>query len=700
MSTNNKWGALSMRDRAFLIRESVKNGVTNLDEIRDLYNQSHQFSGKENKNTTIQPYINGAKAFAMNVAHDYFLNPTDHPSEFNDPHTPTLQDSIEEAKKGKYADISQSSFLFSKEEQKKAFENQGYTTNYTDYGLVKRAVGNRKLPVYQKNKDVINRGELTVVTNPEYTIWMGSPDTEIEHGLDYPSAVYMDKQGNFYQKAWDLNDYGQKSAGTGGTRYDLYAGNTLREKMKGAFAQMAANAADIIGNPFVVTTGIQHVDKNKLIEYAKGRRDIDLLSTIYNTLDSQQVQEINSKALQDAYDQFISSGEIFKYVDPSVIDEALSQQSILPYQKAVPFEKFKANIDTFYPPSTQSAFGYIKPALLKNHQFSGEEDLDSNTIKIPLFSSALDSASSKYLQDITSPKVPYQHSTEEPSHYQRDILHQDIAGISDVTQKVKFGDGDLYLYNGKTEDDDPNSMFLKAKNLPYFYKVEKRYLDSVPMEHFDVISQKDLRKYMPKRDYIGSNAKTKASQNEEVREKVAKLIPGFTDSLSVIANRHNINPSLMYRRISKEGYLDYQARLYNEVIPSTAQKDFFDDAADQEVSGFNEFGLDDIRDVLESNQLKLTKPVQWRPDENVRYNEKDRRVYSVYFPTLWDAMEVKAAELARRKEIMKQRGHSGRDLDIWTNASYNLGTEHEDLNDTEWIRKTYSFPDYSHLFKK
>lgn len=45
MSKNNKWGALSMQDKAFLIREGVRNGITNLDEIRDLYNQSYKFDG-------------------------------------------------------------------------------------------------------------------------------------------------------------------------------------------------------------------------------------------------------------------------------------------------------------------------------------------------------------------------------------------------------------------------------------------------------------------------------------------------------------------------------------------------------------------------------------------------------------------------------------------------------------------------------
>ena len=40
-----KWDKLSMRDRAFLMREGIRNGITDLNEIRDLYNQSHQFDG-------------------------------------------------------------------------------------------------------------------------------------------------------------------------------------------------------------------------------------------------------------------------------------------------------------------------------------------------------------------------------------------------------------------------------------------------------------------------------------------------------------------------------------------------------------------------------------------------------------------------------------------------------------------------------
>lgn len=40
MNNDNKWEALSMRDRAFLIRQAVKNGITDINSVRDLYNQT------------------------------------------------------------------------------------------------------------------------------------------------------------------------------------------------------------------------------------------------------------------------------------------------------------------------------------------------------------------------------------------------------------------------------------------------------------------------------------------------------------------------------------------------------------------------------------------------------------------------------------------------------------------------------------
>lgn len=49
MSNKNKWEALSMRDRAFLIRQAVKNGITDIGSIRDTW--EHRFDGNSNHPT-------------------------------------------------------------------------------------------------------------------------------------------------------------------------------------------------------------------------------------------------------------------------------------------------------------------------------------------------------------------------------------------------------------------------------------------------------------------------------------------------------------------------------------------------------------------------------------------------------------------------------------------------------------------------
>lgn len=54
MSTNNKWQALSMKDRAFLIREAIRNGITDIDSIRDTW--EHRFDGESNQPTEEKPW--------------------------------------------------------------------------------------------------------------------------------------------------------------------------------------------------------------------------------------------------------------------------------------------------------------------------------------------------------------------------------------------------------------------------------------------------------------------------------------------------------------------------------------------------------------------------------------------------------------------------------------------------------------------
>lgn len=76
MSTNNKWQALSMKDRAFLIREAVRNGITDINSIRDLYNQN----GERIRLGT--PY----KTFESGSEYDYFNAAPENMPQENDGH--------------------------------------------------------------------------------------------------------------------------------------------------------------------------------------------------------------------------------------------------------------------------------------------------------------------------------------------------------------------------------------------------------------------------------------------------------------------------------------------------------------------------------------------------------------------------------------------------------------------------------------
>lgn len=139
-----------------------------------------------------------------------------------------------------YTGPAQDTYLLPKRIQEKEFLKRGYIKGEEkDYGLVKKAVGNRNLPVYQRNPDTTSRNNLTVLGNIHgWDPWYGDSSTGLEHAGSYPTAVYIDDKGNFYQKGWDLNDYGGKTGSTIGIISDII---------------------DRIGSPTVVTTGYQPI---------------------------------------------------------------------------------------------------------------------------------------------------------------------------------------------------------------------------------------------------------------------------------------------------------------------------------------------------------------------------------------------------------------------------------------------------------
>lgn len=148
-----------------------------------------------------------------------------------------------------YNGTAQDAFLLDRDVQKQVFLSRGYKEAPGDYGLVKAAVDGRDIPVYQQMEDAITRDQLTPIGNLfNYDMFQKSTDEAwiadtppLEHAGAYPTALYIGKDGNYYQKAWDLNDYSGGRQGIVGVELDL------------------------VGNPTVVTTGFQRVDPSKIL---------------------------------------------------------------------------------------------------------------------------------------------------------------------------------------------------------------------------------------------------------------------------------------------------------------------------------------------------------------------------------------------------------------------------------------------------
>ena len=150
--------------------------------------------------------------------------------------------------RGRLGGTAQRTYLLPRREQKDIFLEDGYIEgDEKDYGLVKKAVGNRNLPVYQTAPDVIDRSKLIPIGNTYGYDSKGfiNPKVDLIHAENHPSTIYLGTDGKFYQKAWDLNDYG----GTDGGRSSEYSG----------IYKLGSNILDAIGSPTVVTTGYQMI---------------------------------------------------------------------------------------------------------------------------------------------------------------------------------------------------------------------------------------------------------------------------------------------------------------------------------------------------------------------------------------------------------------------------------------------------------
>lgn len=223
------------------------------------------------------------------------------------------------------------------------------------------------------------------------------------------------------------------------------------------------------------------------------------------------------------------------------------------------------------------------------------------------------------------------------------------------------------MLNGKS----PAKKVINGENANKVFKEQEEFKDR------NNFNDDGSKKYQNggKRRYIGGST-------NEARQKYFDTDKELTDSVKVIAKRYNINPNLLASRMAKEGPIDKAINYYNDTNGKFDRR---------EVHG-SDWGLDDTGSNLNEGTITLKEPYLDYYDEEF-FNEKDRKVNSVYSPNWNFGISATAAELEYRRNEMKKRfpNLSDEQLDAAASAAFNRGM----YGATKYIKQGKDLNEYS-----
>lgn len=223
------------------------------------------------------------------------------------------------------------------------------------------------------------------------------------------------------------------------------------------------------------------------------------------------------------------------------------------------------------------------------------------------------------------------------------------------------------MLNGKS----PAEKIINGENANKVFKEQEEFKDR------NNFNDDGSKKYQNggKRRYIGGST-------NEARQKYFDTDKELTDSVKVIAKRYNINPNLLASRMAKEGSIDKAINYYNDTNGKFDRR---------EVHG-SDWGLDDTGNNLNEGIITLKEPYLNYYDEEF-FNEKDRKVNSVYSPNWNFGISATAAELEYRRNEMKKRfpNLSDEQLDAAASAAFNRGI----YGATKYIKQGKNLNEYS-----
>lgn len=223
------------------------------------------------------------------------------------------------------------------------------------------------------------------------------------------------------------------------------------------------------------------------------------------------------------------------------------------------------------------------------------------------------------------------------------------------------------MLNGKS----PAEKIINGENANKVFKEQEEFKDR------NNFNDDGSKKYQNggKRRYIGGST-------NEARQKYFDTDKELTDSVKVIDKRYNINPNLLASRMAKEGPIDKAINYYNDTNGKFDRR---------EVHG-SDWGLDDTGNNLNEGIITLKEPYLNYYDEEF-FNEKDRKVNSVYSPNWNFGISATAAELEYRRNEMKKRfpNLSDEQLDAAASAAFNRGI----YGATKYIKQGRDLNEYS-----
>lgn len=223
------------------------------------------------------------------------------------------------------------------------------------------------------------------------------------------------------------------------------------------------------------------------------------------------------------------------------------------------------------------------------------------------------------------------------------------------------------MLNGKS----PAEKIINGENANKVFKEQEEFKDR---NNFNDDGSKKYQNGGKKR-YIGGST-------NGARQKYFDTDKELTDSVKVIAKRYNINPNLLASRMAKEGSIDKAINYYNDTNGKFDRR---------EVHG-SDWGLDDTGNNLNEGIITLKEPYLNYYDEEF-FNEKDRKVNSVYSPNWNFGISATAAELEYRRNEMKKRfpNLSDEQLDAAASAAFNRGI----YGATKYIKQGRDLNEYS-----